>query len=51
MYFDLLAGKRLELEAINGAVIRMGRQYGVPTPYNQVVHAGLKPYLDGAPAG
>jgi 2-dehydropantoate 2-reductase len=49
MYFDLLAGKRLELEAINGAVIRMGRQYGVPTPYNQVVYAGLKPYINGAP--
>jgi 2-dehydropantoate 2-reductase len=50
MYFDLLAGKRLELEAINGAVIRMGRQYGIPTPYNEVIYAGLKPYIDGAPA-
>jgi 2-dehydropantoate 2-reductase len=49
MYFDLLAGKRLELEAINGAVIRMGRQYGVPTLHNEVVYAGLKPYIDGAP--
>jgi 2-dehydropantoate 2-reductase len=51
MYFDLLAGKRLELEAINGAVIRMGRQYGIPTPYNELVYAGLKPYIDGAPVG
>lgn len=51
MYFDLLAGKRLELEAINGAVIRMGRQYGIPTPYNELVYAGLKPYIDGAPGG
>jgi 2-dehydropantoate 2-reductase len=51
MYFDLLAGKRLELEAINGAVIRMGRQHGIPTPHNQVVYAGLKPYIDGAPIG
>jgi 2-dehydropantoate 2-reductase len=49
MYFDLLAGKRLELEAINGAVIRMGREHGIPTPYNEVVYGGLKPYIDGAP--
>jgi 2-dehydropantoate 2-reductase len=51
MYFDLLAGKRLELDAINGAVIRMGREHGIPTPYNEVVYAGLKPYIDGPPAG
>jgi 2-dehydropantoate 2-reductase len=49
MYFDLLAGKRLELEAIDGAVVRLGRQYGIPTPHNQVVYAGLKPYIDGTP--
>jgi 2-dehydropantoate 2-reductase len=49
MYFDLLAGKRLELEAINGAVVRMGRELGVPTPFNQVVYAGLKPYANGVP--
>jgi 2-dehydropantoate 2-reductase len=51
MYFDLLAGKRLELEAINGAVIRLGRQYGIAAPRNEVVYAGLKPYIDGPPAG
>jgi 2-dehydropantoate 2-reductase len=50
MYFDLLAGKRLELEAINGAVVRMGRELGIPTPLNQVVYGALKPYADGAPA-
>ena len=50
MYFDLLAGKRLELEAINGAVVRMGREVGIPTPYNLLVYAGLKPYADGSPA-
>jgi 2-dehydropantoate 2-reductase len=50
MYFDLIAGRRLELEAINGAVVRMGRELGIPTPLNHVVYAGLKPYLNGAPA-
>lgn len=49
MYFDLIAGKRLELEAINGAVVRMGRELGIPTPLNLLVYGGLKPYADGAP--
>jgi 2-dehydropantoate 2-reductase len=48
MYFDLLAGKRLELDAINGAVVRMGRAAGIPTPYNLLVYGALKPYADGA---
>jgi 2-dehydropantoate 2-reductase len=48
MYFDLIAGKRLELEAINGAVVRMGREAGIPTPLNGLVYGALKPYVDGA---
>ncbi len=50
MYFDLVEGRRLELEAINGAVSRMGRELGVATPRNTVVYAALEPYADGAPA-
>jgi 2-dehydropantoate 2-reductase len=34
MYFDLIAGRRLELDAMNGAVVRIGRKYSVPTPLN-----------------
>jgi 2-dehydropantoate 2-reductase len=48
MYFDLAEGRRLELEAINGAVIRMGREVDLPTPLNFAVYAALKPYADGA---
>ncbi len=50
MYFDLVAGKPLELEAINGAVVRMGRELGVPTPLNRLVYGALKPYADGIPS-
>ena len=50
MYYDLMAGKRLELEAVTGAVVRMGRELGVPTPLNFVIYGALKPYVDGAPA-
>jgi 2-dehydropantoate 2-reductase len=47
MYFDLLQGRRLELEAINGAAVRLGRKHGVPTPLNFAVYAGLLPYVNG----
>lgn len=47
MYADLLAGRPLELEALNGAVVREGRAAGVPTPINDVIYAMLKPYQRG----
>ena len=49
MYFDLIAGRRIEIEALNGEMVRRGRRYGVATPTHFVIYAGLKPYLDGAP--
>ena len=51
MYYDLMAGRRLELEAINGAAVRLGRELGVPTPHNTVIYAALKPYSNGSPLG
>jgi 2-dehydropantoate 2-reductase len=50
MSLDLLAGRRLELEALNGTVVRLGRQARVATPINFAVYAALKPYAEGAPA-
>jgi 2-dehydropantoate 2-reductase len=49
MLTDVLAGRRLELEALNGAVVRLGRQAGVAAPLNFAVYAALKPYAYGAP--
>jgi 2-dehydropantoate 2-reductase len=49
MYYDLAAGRRLELEALNGAVVRLGREAGVPTPCNAAIYAALEPYIGGAP--
>jgi 2-dehydropantoate 2-reductase len=49
LYYDLAAGRRLEIETLNGTVVRLGRQHGVPTPANFAVYAALKPYADGAP--
>ena len=47
MHADLLAGRPMELEALNGAVVRAGESAGVPTPINDVIYAALKPYAQG----
>lgn len=44
---DLEAGKPLELEWLSGAVRRLGRQVGVPTPLADTAYAALKPYAAG----
>jgi 2-dehydropantoate 2-reductase len=31
------AGKRTEVDALNGALVREGRALGIPTPYNESV--------------
>ena len=49
MYYDLVGGKRLELESLNGTVVRLGTEHGVETPLNFAIYAALKPYVDGAP--
>jgi 2-dehydropantoate 2-reductase len=49
MYHDLMAGRRIEIDALNGTMARLGRQYGIDTPINFVIYAGLKPYVSGAP--
>jgi 2-dehydropantoate 2-reductase len=41
MQKDLEAGRRLEVEALNGMVARLGRQHALPTPINDVIYAVL----------
>ncbi len=50
LYYDLAAGRRLELETLNGTVVRLGRARGVPTPMNVAIYAALRPYAQGPPA-
>lgn len=38
---DLAAGRPSELDAWNGAVVRIGRQVGVETPIHSFIHASL----------
>jgi 2-dehydropantoate 2-reductase len=44
MHYDLTHGKRLELDALHGAVVRYGRELGIPTPAAAAVYAALLPH-------
>lgn len=48
MKVDLEQGRRIELEAVNGFISRLGKTLGVPTPVNDFLYACLKPYVNGA---
>ena len=50
LYRDLAVGRRLELESLNGEVVRRGREHGLETPLNFAIYAALRPYVDGTPA-
>ena len=47
MALDLDRGNRLELPWLNGKVVELGRQLGVPTPTHGMMYAMLKPYIMG----
>lgn len=44
---DLETGRPLEVEALNGWVVRQGRELGVPTPANFAIYAALRPFVHG----
>ena len=48
MHADLMAGRPMELETLNGAVVRAGEATGTPTPINDVIYAALKPHAGGS---
>jgi ketopantoate reductase len=50
LYGDLVDGRRLELESLNGEVVRRGREHGIETLLNFAIYAALRPYVDGTPA-
>jgi 2-dehydropantoate 2-reductase len=39
MLQDYRAGKRIEIEALNGVVVRLGKELNIPTPYNAMLYA------------
>jgi 2-dehydropantoate 2-reductase len=45
---DLDDGRRLEVEALSGAVVRRGRAHGIPTPVHQTIAACLSVHQPSA---
>jgi len=50
LHHDLIHGKRLELEALHGHVVRLAERHRVAVPTVFAIYAALRPYRDGAPA-
>ena len=48
MYFDRLAGRPLEIEALNGAIVAAGERHGIATPLNRALLALLCAVSDAA---
>jgi 2-dehydropantoate 2-reductase len=51
MYFDRLAGRELEVEALTGAVVAAGQRLRVPTPLNAAFLALLRAISNAASTG
>jgi 2-dehydropantoate 2-reductase len=51
LLIDLQQGKRIEVEALQGSVVRRGGRLGVPTPIMATLYAVLKPHAAGVPRG
>jgi len=49
LLIDLSQGKRIEVEALQGSVIRRGAALGLATPILSTLYAVLKPYENGPP--
>lgn len=51
MLVDLERGRRLEVDGLVGAVVRLAREAGLEVPVSARYHARLAPFAAGAPAG
>ncbi len=47
LLIDLSQGKRIEVEALQGSVVRRGARVGVPTPIMAALYAVLRPHANG----
>jgi 2-dehydropantoate 2-reductase len=44
LYDDLTNGRRMELEALHGTVVRRARRHGIPVPVSEAIYAILRPW-------
>ncbi len=47
LLIDLEQGKRIEVEALQGAAVRRAQKHGVPVPIVSTLYALLKPWENG----
>ena len=48
MYFDRVAGRPLEVEALTGAIAAAGERYAIATPVNRALLTLLRAISDAA---
>jgi 2-dehydropantoate 2-reductase len=48
MYFDRLAGRPLEIEALSGAIVAAGERHGIATPLNRALLVMVRAVSDAA---
>jgi 2-dehydropantoate 2-reductase len=51
LYQDLTHGRRMELDALPGYVVRLGERYKIPTSVCRAIYAALMPYDEAARQG
>ena len=51
MYDDWKAGRRTEIDYLNGFIVQKGRELGIPTPVNEALTAMIKTMTEKEPAG
>ena len=49
LLIDLAQGKKIEVEALHGSVVRRAERLSVPAPITRTLYAVLKPFAAGAP--
>jgi hypothetical protein len=49
LLIDLAQGRRIEVEALQGSVVRRAAAAGLPAPIMSTLYAVLKPFAAGAP--
>ncbi len=47
---DVARGKKTEIEFLNGKIVELGRQHGIPTPVNQTMTSMIR-FLEETPVG
>ena len=51
MYDDWKAGRPTEIDALNGYIVRLGQEHGIPTPVNEALTAMIKAITEKEKSG